>query len=414
MRKLACISGFFFLLVHLAHARIIEVYPGNAIQTAIDKATPFDTVLFHPGRYKTTGLKILKPISIQGKGFPVLDGEMVCQPLSVESNYVSISGLKIVGTGNNSIEDWAAIKVYNSHHIYIYNNQFEANFFAVYLSNCEDVVVSGNKMQAESSLEQTSGNGVHAWKCQRLTIKYNRISGHRDGIYFEFVENSYVKNNHCEKNNRYGLHFMFSHDDHYEGNAFINNGAGVAVMYSRHVQMNNNMFDDNRGASAYGLLLKEMSDCSIVQNRFKGNTTGILMEGCTRSTLRNNQFSANGWAIKVQASCLDNLFEANNFVGNTFDVATNSKKLYNTFSKNYWDKYEGYDLNRDGVGDVPFRPVSLFSVLSEEMPYSMMLWRSFSVYLLDRAEKVIPSISPDNLLDNEPRMQAYDSVSGNK
>ena len=77
----------------------------------------------------------------------------------------------------------------------------------------------------------------------------------------------------------------------------------------------------------------------------------------------------------------------------------------NTFDGNYWDRYEGYDLDRDGVGDVPFRPVSLYAVVQERMPYALMLMRSFMVYLLDKAEKIIPSLTPEQLMDEKPAMQ---------
>ncbi|HNL39417.1 MAG TPA: nitrous oxide reductase family maturation protein NosD, partial [Saprospiraceae bacterium] len=110
-------------------------------------------------------------------------------------------------------------------------------------------------------------------------------------------------------------------------------------------------------------------------------------------------------ALKLQASCEDNLFTRNNFVANTFDVATNNALVLNRLESNYWDKYEGYDLARDGAGDVPFRPVSLYARIADDMPYAMMLWRSFMVALLDRAEKVIPSLTPENLRDDSPAMK---------
>lgn len=66
-----------------------------------------------------------------------------------------------------------------------------------------------------------------------------------------------------EHNLRYGLHFMFSHNDQYHHNWFHHNGAGVAVMYFRQVQMTENEFGYNWGGSAYGLLLKDISDSHI-------------------------------------------------------------------------------------------------------------------------------------------------------
>ncbi len=83
-------------------------------------------------------------------------------------------------------------------------------------------------------------------------------------------------------------------------------------------------------------------------------------------------FDNNGWALKVQASCSDNTITKNNFLGNSFDVATNGTLVLNTFNSNYWDKYEGYDLNHDGVGDVPYRPVSVYAMIAERNPVTMM------------------------------------------
>ena len=63
--------------------------------------------------------------------------------------------------------------------------------------------------------EQQIGNGIHAWKSDSLIIAGNRIHGHRDGIYFEFVTHSVIWRNISEMNIRYGLHFMFPNNDAY-------------------------------------------------------------------------------------------------------------------------------------------------------------------------------------------------------
>ena len=201
---------------------------------------------------------------------------------------------------------------------------------------------------------------------------------------------------------------MFSHEDEYVNNSFRNNGSGVAIMYTKGVTMQGNRFEDNRGAASYALLLKDIGDSRIERCRFTGNTIGIYMEGSSRCVLRGNEFRENGWALKIQASCDNNTLAENNFIANTFDVATNGSLSLNTLKGNYWDKYEGYDLNRDGVGDVPFHPVSLYGMIVEKMPTSVMLWRSFLVFLLDRAEKVVPAVTPENLRDEAPKMKSYD------
>ncbi|HLG39526.1 MAG TPA: hypothetical protein VI461_07650, partial [Chitinophagaceae bacterium] len=104
-------------------------------------------------------------------------------------------------------------------------------------------------------------------------------------------------------------------------------------------------------------------------------------------------------------SCMDNTITNNNFLSNTFDVGTNGSLVLNSFDHNYWDKYEGYDLNRDNTGDVPYRPVSLYSMIVEKNPAAMMLFRSFMTSLLDKSEKILPTLTPENLKDNYPFMK---------
>ena len=130
------------------------------------------------------------------------------------------------------------------------------------------------------------------------------------------------------------------------------------------------------------------------------------MEGGSRNKIEKNQFISNGWGMKIQANCMDNEIVNNNFLRNTFDISTNGSLVLNTFNNNYWDKYEGYDLNKDGVGDVPYHPLSLFAVLVESNPSAMLLYRSFMITLLDKSEKVLPSITPDNFIDNKPLMKS--------
>ena len=124
--------------------------------------------------------------------------------------------------------------------------------------------------------------------------------------------------------------------------------------------------------------------------------------------MRKNEFRANGWGLKMQANCTDNRMENNNFIGNTFDVSTNGNLTLNIFNNNYWDKYEGYDLNKDNIGDVPYHPLSLYSVIVEVNPPAMLLYRSFMVTLMDKSEKLMPSLTPEDFVDNHPLMHSID------
>jgi nitrous oxidase accessory protein len=380
----------------------------NSIKSAIELAAKGDTIRIMKGVYKEGNLVIQKSIVVIGIDYPVLDGENKYEIFTIAAHDVSIIGLRMINTGVGSINDISAISAIEAKRLRVLNNQFENTFFGIHLANCLGSVVEDNILHSNAEAEHQIGNGIHAWKCDSITIRNNKVSGHRDGIYFEFVTNSLVENNFSHHNMRYGLHFMFSHNDEYRSNIFQNNGAGVAVMYTKHVKMISNRFEDNWGASSYGLLLKDIGDADIQLNHFAKNTVAVYMEGSSRCHFTQNVFSGNGWAVKMQANCDENVYAKNSFLSNTFDMATNGSLVLNTVDANYWDKYEGYDLDKDRVGDVPYHPVSLYSMVVEKMPSAVMLWRSFLVYMLDRTEKVVPSITPENLKDIHPAMRNYD------
>lgn len=362
--------------------------------------------MVYSGVYKEGNLIIDKSIHFIGVGFPVLDGEKKHEVLSVKSAYTSISGFRVQRSGYATLNDPGGIKVYDTHHVTISGNMLDDNFFGIYLQYCKNCIVKNNTITGKGIEEQQIGNGIHCWKSDSLQITGNRISGHRDGIYFEFVTNSVIWRNISFSNIRYGLHFMFSNSDSYISNVFKGNGAGVAVMFTHKVKMINNTFSENWGDAAYGLMLKEISDSHILGNHFAKNTTGIYMEGTSRISVQKNSFEYNGWGMKIQASCMDNEITLNNFMGNTFDISTNGSLVLNTFNSNYWDKYQGYDLNKDKVGDVPYHPLSIFSVLVEKNPPAMLLFRSFMIDLLDKSEKLMPSLTPDNFIDQSPLMHS--------
>lgn len=365
------------------------------------------TIKLKSGVYNVDNLRINKSITLIGEDYPVINGNKKDEVITISANNVKIKGLVIQNAGINYLQENAAIKINESYNCVIEDNILKENFFGIYLSKSYNCVIKNNRIEASNKTETSSGNGIHLWYSKGITIIGNKIKGHRDGIYFEFVMHSLVRDNYSKENLRYGLHFMFSDSCSYINNTFENNGAGVAVMYTRNITMKKNKFINNWGAASFGVLLKDLTDCLIEKNHFEKNTNGLYLEGCSRITVRENNFVRNGWAIKLMANSMNNFFVDNNFVTNSFDVMTNSKNSFNDFSGNYWSRYNGYDLDKDGFGDVPFRPVKMFSVLVERQQASMILINSLFIELLNITENVIPSLTPINLIDSKPRMKYY-------
>ena len=363
------------------------------------------TLLVKAGTYAEPVIEVKKPVRIIGEGMPVLDGERSHAIMKISADDVTLQGLVFARVGHSDMEDRAAIRVTNSRNCTIVGNRIEEGFFGIYLANVAGCRVERNVLTATGRTEATSGNGIHLWTSTGITIANNHVSGYRDGIYFEFVHGTEVRGNISERNIRYGLHFMYSDDCRYVANTFRNNGSGVAVMYTRRVEMLGNRFENNWGSAAYGLLLKEIEDSRIERNVFLENTTGLFADGADRLKASHNVFERNGWAIKVAGSTDGARFDANDFVGNTFDVSSSSNSPSSTFTGNYWDAYRGYDLNRDGVGDVPHPPVRLFAVIVAKAPQAIIMLRSGLASVLDAVERAMPSLTPELFVDPRPAMR---------
>ncbi|TJY34616.1 nitrous oxide reductase family maturation protein NosD [Pontimicrobium aquaticum] len=393
------------LLTHTSYAQNIEVCktcPTSTIKEAITKAKDFDTITIKKGTYKEYNIIINKPITIVGENYPVIDGELKGEIITITSDNVTVDGLFIINVGTSYTEDYAAIRVRKSKNFVIQNLVLEKLFFGIYIEKSNYGKVYHNKIIGDAVEEYNSGNGIQLWYSNYIEIEHNYVEHVRDGIYLEFSDNCLIKNNVSAENLRYGLHFMFSNDDIYQDNTFENNGAGVAVMFSKKIKMLNNTFKENWGTASYGMLLKEINDAEIIGNTFQENTIGINIEGSNRITYKNNNFINNGWAVKVRGACYTNSFLENNFLYNSFDISYNSKVNDNVFDRNYWSNYTGYDLNKDGIGDVPYRPVKLFSYIVNRTPETIILLRSLFIDIIDFSEKVSPVFTPDNLLDNNP------------
>jgi nitrous oxidase accessory protein len=391
-----------------AKAETITVCKSCTIKRAIQIAKAGDTIFIKKGTYKEFNIIIDKPLTIIGENYPIIDGEDQGEIIRIVSDNVTIDGLFIINVGTSYTSDYAAIRVVRSENFVIQNIVLEKLFFGIYIEKSNNGKIYHNKIMGDAKDEYNSGNGIQLWYSKNIVVEKNNVQNVRDGIYLEFSDHITINNNISTNNLRYGLHFMFSDDDVYTNNTFENNGAGVAVMFSKRIKMVHNTFKNNWGSAAFGILLKEINDAEIKNNIFEENTVAIHVEGSNRILYSGNHFMSNGYAIKVLGACYANTFEKNNFLYNSFDVSYHSKINDNVFQHNYWSSYTGYDLDNDGIGDVPYRPVNLFSYIVNKTPETIILLRSLFMDIIDFSEKVSPVFTPDNLQDMTPQIKRYE------
>jgi nitrous oxidase accessory protein len=276
----------------------------SKIQQALDEAPEGATIKVGPGVYQEKTIVIKKSVNLVGQGRPILDGQNKQQILVIfKANDVAIKGFVFKDTGLSFTSELAGLRVVESTRCLIEDNRFENTTYGVYLEKSHQCQVLGNKFWAQAKDEVSGGNGVHIWTGSEHFIKNNSITGHRDGIYLEFVKSSTIAKNNVFENLRYGLHFMFSNSTQSMDNQFYENGSGVAIMYSQEIIMERNKFSHNKGTASYGLLLKDIHSSKIINNSFLDNTVAVYMEGSNRSQFSENEISNNGYGLRIIGNC---------------------------------------------------------------------------------------------------------------
>lgn len=397
---------FLFLFSSVIYSKEITVCKKSchykSIQSAINNSINNDTITIKDGEYKTGHIIVDKSVEIRGEGNVILNGNKNKHVIEVLDDNVIISDLIIINSGRSEIEEFAGIYIRNSHNCTLRNNKILHTTYGIYLEKANNCKIVNNTIQGDGGGEVLSGNGIHLWYSENTEIKDNILSGHRDGLYFEFSNNLKLVKNKSLKNIRYGMHFMFCNNTIVTKSIFMKNVAGIAIMYSDRIEVKNNKFLNSINISTPGILLKEINYSNLDGNIIKGGSEGIIVDASYKNNFINNKFLKNGIAIKIYGNSQENQFSKNSFRNNYFDVSTNTKENKNLFIKNYWDKYTGYDLNDDNIGDIPYRPVSIFIYWIHKYRELSILINSPIVHFLDIAERTFPYISPITLFDSQP------------
>lgn len=390
------------------NAAIIEVCDGcqfSTIADAVKNSVSGDELSIHPGLYEESGLIVNHSLTLSGQpGAELRHSGAEADAILVKAPQTVIRGLKISGSGKSSYHDFAAIKVQDSGECHIHDNEIVNSQYGIMIINSAKCRLINNKIHTSSVPVSLLGDAIHLWKSSEPVIEGNFLQGHRDGIYLEFVENGLIERNRVLKNHRYGLHFMFSSHNVFQANLFSENDAGVAVMYSKNIEMIRNKYHRNHGAASFGLLLKDISDSVIRKNSFSENTVAIFLEGSNRNDFSLNTFDRNGWAMRLLSSCEGNKFTRNAFLKNILEISTNASKSLNSFTENYWAEHVALDLDHDGFADLPYQPTNYSSYLVERYSLAILLLESPFLKILDLLEKNFPALSPVSLRDPKPLM----------
>ncbi len=384
-----------------------------SVSQALQAARGGETILVEPGYYRER-LTVDRPVRLVGRPGAVLDGGGEGDVVTIRADGVELSGFVIRGSGRRLWKDEAGIKVLAGGAV-IAGNVLEDVLFGILVIGADGQVIRENRITGLVDLqEHDRGDGIRLYNSGRNLVEGNRIVKSRDGIYVEFSSGNRIAGNRVE-GARIGLHYMYSDDNLFEENLFTDCGVASAIMYSRGVVVRRNVFARSRGYGAYGLFLKEARSAQVEANLVAANQTGLSLDFAIASTFRGNLVVANDVAVRVLASSADSRFYDNAFVSNGSGVYLSPGRHTLQWDDgvgrgNFWSDYRGYDLDADGVGDVPFDASELFGYLVESYPELKVLFQSPAVMAVAAAERAFPLFARPSAQDRFPLMRMPQDV----
>jgi nitrous oxidase accessory protein len=382
----------------------------NPLQSLVNEASPGETVRIPDGVHRGQ-LVVDRTLTLEGGSGAILDGEGRGTVVVVRAPGCTLRGFTVRNSGFELLFDDAGILVDEADDVRIQDMTLVDTNHGIYVRNALRPAIIECRARGRRGRvdEENHGNGIHVWHTRDAVLEGSRISGHRDGIYLSFAETATIRGNVVHDLDRFGLHSMYSQLNVIEQNTFTRNTAGVALMFSNRMTMRENLFIHNRGHRTYGLLLRDCSDSEFRGNRIIDNTIGLFIDGSNRNRFAGNVLAENGWGVIAYSSSDANVFTGNSFLGNDYQVSLDMPRTGNRFHLdgvgNYWSDARPYDLDGDGIGDVPHSPVSLFAFISKQHPDLTVFSGSPAVLALDLAQRSLPILQPTELLDPGPLLQ---------
>ena len=384
----------------------IVVSPG-ALAGVLARAHEGDTVTLLPGVHRGP-VRIDRALIVRGQPGAVLEGPGAGSVLEIVAPGAVVEDLVVRGSGRRVITADAGVRILQAAGVTLRRLTVEDVLYGVYAERADRLRVEGCRLagRVRPMDEDGSGNGIHLWYVHDAALARNVVEHFADAVYLSFADRTEVAGNRLEWNGRYGLHTMYCQGTRLVGNLFTHNVAGCAIMFSNDLEVVGNDLISNRGPRTYGLLLRDCSGGTFRKNRLVDNTIAMFLDNSNRNRLLDNLFQDNGWGMLLYSSCAGNVTAGNTFLNNDYPVALDMRYSDNRFddghSGNYWGENEAYDLNGDGLSDVPYSPVSAFAFLSKQYPDLSLLAKSPAVAAIAVAERVFPSLRPSDIVDEHP------------
>lgn len=422
LKSLKTLLFIISLLVFIpnANAKVWHVTAQDSLQKILDQTQAGDQVQLQPGLY-FGNFVINQSIELSGSN-AILDAQGKGHGVLINAEGVTIDSLRIVNWGNDLTDQNAGIySDKNSNKIIIKKCHLEGPGFGIWLQTGEHNQILNNTIIGNDQLRSADrGNGIQISNIKNTEVRGNDISKTRDGLYVISSTHNTLANNTVH-DLRYGIHYMYSYHNKILNNYAYNTRAGYAMMNSRHLEIRGNVTENSHD---YGFLINFIIYSTFEDNVIKNVWTpadkkvlgrdgkGLFIYNSGYNTIRNNHIEHTEIGIHLTAGSEGIKISGNTFIDNQIQVKYVSNKLQEWSQEidgipegNYWSNYQGWDMDGDGIGDVPFEPNDGIDKLFWKYPEAKILMDSPAVLLLRWVQQQFPVLKSPGVKDSNPLMK---------
>lgn len=378
------------------------------LQPWLDTALPGARILLPAGTYQGP-VVISKPITLEGNGKVIIDAGGRGTVVTIKADHVTLRGLSLRNSGDSHDKIDGGIMA-EGRELLIENNILEDVLFGISLHRTNDSMVRRNRIRSRPVPSADRGDAIRIWYSSYNRIMHNDIAQSRDVTVSNSPFNRFIGNS--IRSSRRAMNFLFSHRTLIEDNRFDGNSTGIVALNSEGLTIRRNRIMHAMDASGAGVALKETSSALVEGNEIIHCAHGIMadspMNPSNRIVFKGNRIAHNVTGIYFYGAKGGHIAIDNTFQGNiwTVSIIGDGDPLNDFWWGNYWDDYEGFDRNHDGFGDTPHEIHAYADRIWQDTPATKFFRNSPLLELLDFLEHLAPFSTPSLILrDPAPRME---------
>ena len=388
-------------------AQCVDVAAGAALQPLLDLSTANTAFCLAPGVYAAP-IHIPSGVTVWGTRDAVLRSNGTGITVRITGQGAALLGVTVDGSGTRYDLEEGAVTL-EGRDLRVEGVRIHSALFGISVAKSERVVLRGNRIEGTDQAQLgLRGDAIRLWETRFSRVEDNLVIHGRDLVVWYSSDNVLAGNE--VRDSRYGTHLMYSHRNLLERNRYLGNVVGVFLMYSHDVRLLHNVLAGSSGAAGMGLGVKESSSVTAEGNAFVKDAVGVYLDNSPFEPGTSNEFQGNALRLCDVGVLLQSGVHGNRFLGNSLRgngtqvrVEGGGDGLANLFQGNDWDDYQGYDMDGDGRGDVPYEVRNLSDHLAAQHPEVDLLHGAPALFLVNAASRLMPLYaSPALVIDRSP------------